>query len=357
MLTFYQLPDKTNWQDVKDFVKSQIPRKLDIYVNISGKRKDSGWIRVIGLKAFKEVRSKLTQTRLLCSQSNITHSEPGVLQESPFRGHEILAHNPGYEEDGTGMVLVRAPFFKDKYLFVDPSTMPSPVASAVPSPVATSPLNAQPPMSPEAYYLPQGYYAEQEPAMPIHSQQFWWAMQPPTPPNTPKTRQQQQQQYQSGWWMPQDAPPSPQQTVPVKSRKLIITWKDRTRLESDPATDQEKMGTIIQAALSATSERSLDTLECFPGVAVATFRTYSLTRRAMRDLEELESLTVTPVVEETAAPSETNMEKSATPPARKRNSQTAVQQTAPVVVVGSRPLVSDCSSPHDSHIEKWPEIV
>ncbi|KAJ4415835.1 hypothetical protein N0V85_002541 [Neurospora sp. IMI 360204] len=37
------LPERTSWQDVKDFIKSQIPWKLDIYVSIFGKRQDSGW--------------------------------------------------------------------------------------------------------------------------------------------------------------------------------------------------------------------------------------------------------------------------------------------------------------------------
>lgn len=52
-----ELPERTSWQDVKDFIKSQIPWKLDLYVSIFGKRQDSGWVRVVGFKAFNHVRS------------------------------------------------------------------------------------------------------------------------------------------------------------------------------------------------------------------------------------------------------------------------------------------------------------
>lgn len=58
-----QLPERTSWQDVKDFIKSQIPWKLDIYVSIFGKRQDSGWVRVIGFKAFNHVRSMYFQAQ------------------------------------------------------------------------------------------------------------------------------------------------------------------------------------------------------------------------------------------------------------------------------------------------------
>lgn len=57
-LIIANVPEGTTWQHVKDFVKSQVDlKRLDMYVNLHGARMDSGWIRVIGYKAFRQIKS------------------------------------------------------------------------------------------------------------------------------------------------------------------------------------------------------------------------------------------------------------------------------------------------------------
>ncbi|KAH7628459.1 hypothetical protein B0T09DRAFT_162067 [Sordaria sp. MPI-SDFR-AT-0083] len=287
------LPERTSWQDVKDFIKSQIPWKLDIYVSIFGKRQDSGWVRVIGFKAFNHVRR--------------------VLGESLFRGREILAHNPGYDETGAGLVLVRAPFFRDRSLFINPEALaadPTTSGSAVQvaeeyiTPTASNPPSEQsypgePGQAQHVRSQVQGQGPPQATAPDVHF--------PPTPPNTPKATRSTSEPSMS--------------LSGSRFRKLAITWREDpldptgkanpSPLPSagplSPST-QEEMGSSIKAELaplllSCSNQPSdpLETLECFPGTALATFISHELARRAIKVLRQSERLNARPVVDEVPA--------------------------------------------------------
>ncbi|KAK3396104.1 hypothetical protein B0T20DRAFT_481111 [Sordaria brevicollis] len=292
------LPERTSWQDVKDFVKSQIPWKLDIYVSIFGKRQDSGWVRVIGFKAFNHVRR--------------------VLGESLFRGREILAHNPGYDESGTGLVLVRAPFFRDRSLFINPEALTDPTTPSAAGSVqavkgeytitaTTIPTASNAPSErsysgqPQIHTAPSGV-------------QF-----PPTPPNTPKASRSISDPSLS----------SSGKLSPSRFRKLAITWR-REDEQADPTpsssavllspSTQEKMGSQIKAELTTILSSSssgagaggsaggladpLETLECFPGVALATFSSHELARKAIKVLRQSDLLNARPVIDEISPPAE-----------------------------------------------------
>lgn len=273
------LPERTSWQDVKDFIKSQIPWKLDIYVSIFGKRQDSGWVRVIGFKAFNHVR--------------------GVLGESLFRGREILAHNPGYDDSGTGLVLVRAPFFRDRSLFINPEALTDPT-----TPTVTGSVQAV-----EEYTTANTPTASNVPSERSYSGQLQAQLQaqttpsgvhfPPTPPSTPKgPRSISEPSLSSG---------------PSRFRKLAITWrredtKPSSTVPLSPST-QEKMGSKIKAELAIILSCSgsgpvdpLETLECFPGIALATFSSHELARRAIKVLRQSDLLNARPVVDEVPLP-------------------------------------------------------
>ncbi|KHE80340.1 hypothetical protein GE21DRAFT_472 [Neurospora crassa] len=278
------LPERTSWQDVKDFIKSQIPWKLDLYVSIFGKRQDSGWVRVVGFKAFNHVRR--------------------VLGESLFRGREILAHNPGYDETGTGLVLVRAPFFKDRSLFINPEALADPdttgsiVQAAEEYITATTPIasNASSEQSyPETCATSQQAQAQAQAQLPN--------LFPPTPPNTPKASRSISEPSLSGF------------------RKVAITWREDSisnatrKSDTHPASalslspnTQEKMGSQIKSELAPVLARGgsgpmhpLETLECFPGIALATFSSHELARRAIKVLRQSERLNARPVVDEVSS--------------------------------------------------------
>ncbi|KAK1782800.1 hypothetical protein QBC45DRAFT_401837 [Copromyces sp. CBS 386.78] len=271
-----QLPERTSWQDVKDFIKSQIPWKLDIYVSIFGKRRDSGWVRVIGFKAFNHVRR--------------------VLGESLFRGREILAHNPGYDEAGAGLVLVRAPFFRDRSLFINPEalavdpTAGSAVQAAeeyITTTTCTTPTASNAPS--EQFY--PGPCQQVQPQVPLQPQATPPDLFPPTPPNTPKATRSASEPSLSG----------------SRFRKLAITWREDQRVSKATPSTQEKMGSTIKAELAPLLSRSepilahgdpLETLECFPGTALATFSSHELARKAIKVLRLSARLNARPVVDE-----------------------------------------------------------
>ncbi|EGO51783.1 hypothetical protein NEUTE1DRAFT_89512 [Neurospora tetrasperma FGSC 2508] len=249
------LPERTSWQDVKDFIKSQIPWKLDLYVSIFGKRQDSGWVRVVGFKAFNHVR-------------------------------------------------IRAPFFRDRSLFInptalaDPDTAGSTVQAAEEFITATTPIasNASSEQSyPETCATSQQAQAQAQAQLPN--------LFPPTPPNTPKASRSISEPSLSGF------------------RKVAITWREDSisnatrKSNTHPASawplslnTQEKMGSQIKSELAPLLARGgsgpmhpLETLECFPGIALATFSSHELARRAIKVLRQSERLNARPVVDEVSS--------------------------------------------------------
>ncbi len=52
----------------------------------------------------------------LCIKPNSRTLVLGMFRDNHFRGQEIVALDPGYQ-DGSAPVLIRAPFYKDKALF------------------------------------------------------------------------------------------------------------------------------------------------------------------------------------------------------------------------------------------------
>ncbi|KAK3363679.1 hypothetical protein B0T25DRAFT_52665 [Lasiosphaeria hispida] len=283
-----QVPDGTTWQDIKDWVKSQIPGgKLDIYVNLSGRRNDTGWVRVVGMRNFKQVRR--------------------LIKKSPFRGHQILAHNPGYSEDGPAAVLIRAPFFKDTDLFVNPNYLPpsppSPTPStgghhpdaargqAAPTPLMLAPT---PPSTPnlslhgQAPYMPVREYFY--PPVPVSCAPLAWAATPM-------------------YCLPPLPPPlhPPSFVFAAEDRQLAIVWKDppphyaliqgagypgQAQAQTQ-ATNLEQTGHIFRAAMATSS--SVEKLDYISDRMLATFRTRDEVLRVGWYLNQLEDATAWPL--------------------------------------------------------------
>lgn len=215
----------------------------------------------------------------------------GVLGESLFRGREILAHNPGYDEtSGAGLVLVRAPFFRDRSLFINPEAMLAADPTTTlggPAEEYTTPTASNPPSE-------QSHPGEQSPRAQPHAKAAPPDVHfPPTPPNTPKATRSTSEPSLSG--------PS----TTGKFRKLAITWRDDEEPKA-PATGpplspstQERMGSHIKSELTPILAHGdpLETLECFPGIALATFSSHELARRAIKVLRQSERLNARPVVD------------------------------------------------------------
>ncbi|KAK1826522.1 hypothetical protein QBC39DRAFT_397388 [Podospora conica] len=113
------LPNDTTWQQIMDFLKKYMNvRQFDIYVNLMGEERNHGWIRVVGYSGWHMVKRALDEHR--------------------FRGTYIVTHNPGYA-NGPGTVLIRAPYYKDRNLFVrgiaNPHTSMGPRPSLPPAPM------------------------------------------------------------------------------------------------------------------------------------------------------------------------------------------------------------------------------
>ncbi|EGZ78213.1 hypothetical protein NEUTE2DRAFT_154661 [Neurospora tetrasperma FGSC 2509] len=239
------LPERTSWQDVKDFIKSQIPWKLDLYVSIFGKRQDSGWVRVVGFKAFNHVR-------------------------------------------------IRAPFFRDRSLFInpealaDPNTTGSIVQAAEESITATTPIasNASSEQSyPETCATSQQAQAQAQAQLP----NFF----PPHPPTLPKP--------------PAQSPSPPSRDFGNSNATRKSNTHPAFAWPLSPNT-QEKMGSQIKSELAPLLARGgsgpmhpLETLECFPGIALATFSSHELARRAIKVLRQSERLNARPVVDEVSS--------------------------------------------------------
>ncbi|KAK3331081.1 hypothetical protein B0H66DRAFT_587352 [Apodospora peruviana] len=162
------LPAWTFWRDILNFVKCQLSPKLDIYVHLVGARKESGWIRVIGVSTFKQVQGKTFRA--------------GVLRGAYFRGRRIIYHEPGYRYgQGDGAVVVRELFWKDEHLFVDHDFPPLP-RTANPQGTWTwrptrqqmpSPQNPPAPAPWMSYPVIQSGYPSMQPQqMPWHGQQY-----------------------------------------------------------------------------------------------------------------------------------------------------------------------------------------
>ncbi|KAK3695519.1 hypothetical protein B0T22DRAFT_438505 [Podospora appendiculata] len=164
--------------------------------------------------------------------------DPKLLDENPFRGHWIITHDQ--YSSGSGTVLIRAPFFRDAPYFLSRASVPSP------SPPRHGPVEGMKTTRPH---------------------------QQPAPPMSPTFLE----------------------FVPIDHRKLVITWVDQVTVPAagdrpDTLLNQERMGQTIRGALSAVD--SLETLECFPGTALATFRSFELAQKAAKDLEKLDSIVV-----------------------------------------------------------------
>ncbi|KAK0740050.1 hypothetical protein B0T18DRAFT_392948 [Schizothecium vesticola] len=76
-LILANVPEGTTWHHVKDFLKGQADLELDTYINLHGVRNDSGWIRVVGYRAFRQVKR--------------------IFQQSIFRGQQAVVRDPGYQ--------------------------------------------------------------------------------------------------------------------------------------------------------------------------------------------------------------------------------------------------------------------
>jgi hypothetical protein len=114
------VPEGTIWHHMKDFVKSQSDRWVDMYVNLHGVRMDSGWIRVVGYLAFRRVEStcSLSLERICAFPKPDNHTlVVEIFRQNIFRGRRLLVHNPGYRE-GPASVLIKDPFFKDLDLVI-----------------------------------------------------------------------------------------------------------------------------------------------------------------------------------------------------------------------------------------------
>ncbi|KAK0725585.1 hypothetical protein B0H67DRAFT_135696 [Lasiosphaeris hirsuta] len=276
------IPDGAVWQDLKDWIKSQIPgKKLDIYINLGGRRNDSGWVRVIGMRNFKQVKR--------------------LLRQSTFRGHQILAHDPGYHGDSSKAVLIRAPFIKDKGLFVDPKSLPPSPPSLPPSTGGPQPtlLSIHPPFYQDAVGPGQAALA---PA-PL--------MVTPTPPPSPSLSVQGQAPQTSApehYYLPAPVfyappvwagipiycPPAPPPSPPPHSlpaapedRQLGVVWRDQPPINAlvrgvgysalaqaqaqTQATNLDRTVQVFRAAMVTGS--AVEKLDCFPDHMVTTFRT------------------------------------------------------------------------------------
>ena len=207
-------------------------------------------------------------------------------------------------------MLVRAPFFRDRSLFINPEAM----LAADP----TTPGGSAVQVAAEEYITPtaskppsEQSYPGEPPQAPVQDVQF-----PPTPPNTPKATRSTSEPSMS--------------LSGSRFRKLAITWREDPSSPIGQAANpsfpsagpplspstQEEMGSTIKAELaplllSCSSNRSsqpsdpLETLECFPGTALATFSSHELARRAIKVLRQSERLNARPVVDEMEVPEST----------------------------------------------------
>lgn len=311
------LPDSTGWQNIKDFIKSQFGRKFEIYVRIFNPHKDHGWVRVLGYSTFKQVTN--------------------ILRKTPFRGRDIRTTNPGYNNDGSGSVLIRAPLETDKqYTVRQNPSLPAPTQLSISQHSEPSPhtdfqhhLNPPPsPMGPPMPYqvfndgsvvshitvyhpVPFQYYSQtifpsyMHPPVPAPEQYYplrEYMSQPPPPP-TPSQLYFRNPPPQTGQCdVPEQHLHHPEHTqlpalLPAPQLKLATDLEEEQRQIlvnlSGPASSSaaaDKREAIIRAALTTPS--LLERVDGFPDYIVATFISITAAKEALADLSPLGSILV-----------------------------------------------------------------
>ena len=192
-LIIANIPEGTTWHHVKDFVNSQADLKPDLYVNLTGVRMDSGWIRVIGYRAFRQVKSTCSLSlrghvpawHAIAKPDNHTLMV-GIFEQNSFRGKQVVVHDPGYQ-DGSASVIIREPLYKDKDLFIHvvPSSTSGLAGYSMPPASHPAPVTYPggfPVTNPGFPTQPARLDAAPQPLPPVPSSHNWPMVFPPHPP-------------------------------------------------------------------------------------------------------------------------------------------------------------------------------
>ncbi|KAK0656307.1 hypothetical protein B0T16DRAFT_399049 [Cercophora newfieldiana] len=311
------LPVLTSWQNIKDFIRSQFGRKLEIYVRTYNPPRDQGWIRVLGFNTFKQVTS--------------------ILKKFPFRGRQIITTNPGYNEDGYGSVLIRSPLEADRILSIYATplaafNLPLNLPLLPQSPPRVADQNPRYPPGPSlspgsgipCQILPDGsivsHITVYHPvlSLPYHMQPMFNRQMPPQaqppPPLGPCPPPRTRPSYRPPDYRPNlspersfiaggnrpSAPTSPIQAIPQPQpspplQHYASDEDERQILVNLPrvaSPTPDKREDIIYAALA--SPGLLERVDNFPDYAVATFITVQAAKLAVEDLSPLGSILVKP---------------------------------------------------------------